>query len=97
MALVTIVERPVTITFPAENQNPQGCLVTIHDTISGRQLRTVTHASIRIIADANSVITADLTMFTDPDGMPADDPVPDSYGGISTGTFRFPVAEIKVA
>lgn len=45
-------------------------------------------------------VTAELTMFADDDGCPVlggNTVYPDGDGGFKTGTFRFLVAELRVA
>jgi hypothetical protein len=72
-----------------------GCLLTVTDAVSGAQIKTCTDIAIR--ANAEALVTADLTMLTDEDGEPLFDgkPVPDG-GGFRTATFPFLVAEMRV-
>jgi hypothetical protein len=99
------IEGSVTIEWPAKA--PSGVIpgwgVSIYDAVTGKQVTTASHADIVIHADAQDVVTADLTLFCDEAGNPvfgAGFPAgvvhvrPDE--GIATGTFTFLVTEMRI-
>ena len=69
----------------------------IYDAATGEQIMTASR--IRVVdADAESLITADLTLFADEDGSPVYGGKPHVRDGeIITGVFRFDVAGMRVA
>ena len=76
-----------------------GC--SIFDAETGEQIMTATRLKVpSVTVDAQDVITADLTMLADENGMPVLGKVPqfiDVKGGeIPSGTFPFLVAEMRV-
>ena len=79
-----------------------GHAITIRDAFSGGELQgelitTVTSADIVIHASAESLVTADLTMFADEDGNPVFTGKPHFRDGeVITATFPFIVAEMRV-
>ena len=71
--------------------------VKISDAVTGKLITTCTHADITVHADANALVTADLTLFADADGEPLLDGTPEVDGEeIRTATFPFLVSEMRV-
>jgi hypothetical protein len=93
---VIVIEWPA-----AAGTGPYACMigakVAISDAVTGKPVVTCSSADITVHADANALVTADLTLFADEDGEPVLDgePVPDGEGS-RTGTFPFVVAEMRV-
>ena len=91
---------------PASRVEPlPACKIAVFDAISGRQITTVT--KLEVHAPASGLITADLTMFTDEDGLPVYELAPgDRKGTVRApaleggrpreGTFPFYVAEMRI-
>jgi hypothetical protein len=72
-----------------------GWKVTVTDAVTRRRITTATGISVRVSPE--SLVTADLTVFTDADGEPVLDGQPVMDGGeIRTGTFTFLVTEMRV-
>jgi hypothetical protein len=74
-----------------------GWKVSLTDAITGEQITTAT--AVEIHADAQNIVTAELTMFCDLDGKPVYGGStfwPDDDGKPRTGTFSFLVAEMRV-
>lgn len=71
-----------------------GCQVW--DALSGQKITTVTGLAVH--ATANGLVTADVTMYADPDGQPVYSPFKawQVDGEMITGTFPFLVAEMRV-
>lgn len=92
----------VVIEWPAPvGTGPYACMVghsvTITDAVTGKRVRTCASADITVHADANSLVTADLTLSAGADGEPLLDGEPLVDGDeIRTRTFPFLVAEMKV-
>jgi hypothetical protein len=93
----------VIIEWPAPGRSPVlpgwGC--SIFDAETGEPIVTVTRLKVpSVTADAQDVITADLTMLADENGMPVLGKVPQFIdvedGEIPSGTFPFLVAEMRV-
>lgn len=91
----------VIITWP----NPGGPPVPVTNTVlidadTGKKILTATALVVRSNVADNGVY-ADLTLICDPDGKPYLDKVGavrfDADGNVRTGTFRFLVAEMRVA
>lgn len=72
-----------------------GRKVEITDALTGKSVRTCT--KIIVHADAEALVTADLTLFADADGGPLLDGEPVTDGdGFRTGVFPFLVSEMRV-
>lgn len=78
-----------------------GNMVSVYDALTGgeagpKPITTVSGISLRVSMD--EIVTADLTMFADPDGNPVYDVRQGHIGDgeIITGTFPFVVAEMRV-
>jgi hypothetical protein len=93
----------VIIEWPAPGRSPAlpgwGC--SIFDADTGEPIVTVTRLKMpSVTVDAQDVITADLTMLADEDGMPVLGKVPQFIdikdGEIPSGTFPFLVTEMRV-
>lgn len=74
-----------------------GHRVSIFDAVTGKQITTCSAADITVHADANALVTADLTLFAGAEGEPLLDGMPEVDGEeIRTATFPFLVAEMRV-
>lgn len=72
--------------------------VTVFDALSGKPI-TMRTGKIEIHAADQGIVTADLTMLTDPKGNPLFDEsavYPAEGGGFLQGTFTFLVSEMRV-
>jgi hypothetical protein len=93
---VVIIEWPASV-----GTGPYACMVghaiTITDAVTGKLITTCTSSDVTVHADANSLVTANLTLFADADGEPLLEGGP-VIGDeeILTGTFPFLVAEMRV-
>lgn len=93
---VVIIEWP-----PATGSSPYacmaGCLVKITDALTGKPVTTCTSADITVHTDAESLVTAALTLFAGEDGEPLFEGMPVLDGKeIRTGVFPFVVSEMRV-
>lgn len=69
--------------------------LTLTDAVSGQQISTALRITVH--ADAEDIVTADVTMFADEDGKPVYDGKPHIRDGeVVEGTFPFLVAEMRV-
>ncbi len=94
-----IIEWPAP-THPGEARAIPGWKCAILNATTGEPITTVQKITVlRVIADTQSYIIADLVMMADPDGMPVlngSTVYPDGEGGFLTGVFPFLVAEMRV-
>lgn len=93
---VVVIEWPAPCGVP-----PHSALIgracTVTDAVTGKPITTC--SAIRVRADVNEIVTAELILFADANGNPVLDgqPVLDPSGReILAGTFPFAVAGMKV-